>query len=325
MPEQSNPKRRQIKLPSRQKPAERLRFRDLPPKAGRRIAKRTFDQFRADGVTNLAGALTFRAVLSLFPGLVALVALLAVFGTYPETYDSLVEIVSRIAPHSTVNTVIGPLQGIISHKGGAKALLGAGLGVAIWAASGYIGTFSWTTNVIWEARRGRSWYRQWPLNFAVTIVSIILIALLLIILVVSGPLARSISEEIGFGATGADIWQYARWPAIAVIAIILIASLFYIAPNVRQRSHRWMTPGAIVAVIGVLVVTGLFSEYVSNFGTYNNTYGTLGAIITFLIWVWLANISVLVGVELDSEIEREHQLAAGTPPGQGIDLPLRQK
>jgi membrane protein len=151
------------------------RFGDLPNGAWKRIARRTFDQYRADGITNLAAALTYRSVLSLFPGLIALVALLGLLGQYPQTFNAVLQIAGRIAPHSTVQTISGPVRQIITNKGGAGALLGVGLAGTVWAASGYVGTFSWAANVVWEARRGRSWYRQWPFNVAVTLVALVLV------------------------------------------------------------------------------------------------------------------------------------------------------
>lgn len=300
------------------------RFGDLPAGAWKRIAKRTFDQFRADGVTNLAAALTYRSVLSLFPGLLALVALLGVLGQYPQTFNDILVIVGRVAPASAVQALQGPLEGVITNKGGADALLGVGLAGAIWAASGYIGAFSWATNVIWEAKEGRSWYRQWPFNVAVTLVALILLAAILIALVLSGPLATAVGEQIGVGHTGLRVWEVAKWPAIVVVVTFMIGGLYYLAPNVRQPPPRWLTPGALFAVVAWMATSGLFGLYVAGLGSYNKTYGTLGAIITFLVWVWLTNTAILLGVELDSEIERERELAAGVPgAAERIQLPPR--
>ena len=301
------------------------RYSDLPKGAWPRIARRTFDQFRAHGVTNLAAALTYRSVLSLFPGLLALVALLGVLGTYPRTYDAVSRIISQVAPQSTVQLLRTPLEGVIHNKGGAGALLGVGLVVTIWAASGYIGAFSWATNVIWEAKRGRSWYRQWPFNIAVTIGVLLLVTCLLVAAVVSGPIARQVFHELGLGAGAVSAWNAAKWPAMVVVAAVLVGGLYYLAPNVRQPPVRFLTPGAVLAVAGSVAVSVGFGFYVANFGSYNKTYGTLGAVVTFLIWLWLANIAVLTGVELDAEIERERQLATGDHSAEErLDMPLRQ-
>jgi membrane protein len=307
---------------SRPKPR---RFRDLPQGAGRRIARRTFDHYRSDGVSNLAAALTYRSVLSVFPGLVALVALLGVLGQYPQTFNTLLQIIRGFAPASTVHSVAGPIRQIIQNKGGAGALLGVGLAGAIWGASGYIGTFSWASNVIWEARRGRSWYRQWPLNLAITLVALVLITLVLSALVLTGPVARSVGRQLSIGGTALQIWSIAKWPSIVLVVTLMISALYYIAPNVRPPSWRWLTPGASFAVLAWVITTGLFGLYIAHFGSYDKTYGTLVGIVTFLIWVWLTNIAMLLGIELDSEIERERQLAVNpTEPDARIRLPLRQ-
>jgi membrane protein len=276
-------------------------------------------------VTNLAAALTYRSVLSVFPGLIALVALLGVVGQYPETFDAVLRIVGGFAPASTVESVSGPVRQIITHKGGASALLGVGLAGTIWGASGYVGTFSWAANVIWEARRGRSWYRQWPFNVAVTLVALVLVTSVLVALVLTGPIASSVGKQVGIGSTGVAVWGIAKWPAVVVVVSLMITGLYYIAPNVRPPSWRWLTPGAMLAVVVWALTSAAFGLYIANFGSYNKTYGTLGAIVTFLIWVWLTNVAALLGIVLDSEIERERQLSVDQPgAATQIQLPLRQ-
>ena len=311
------------RFPRRGKPR---RFRDLRVGAWRRIAKRTFDQYRADGVTNLAAALTYRSVLSLFPGMIALVALLGVVGQYPQTFNAVLQIAGSIAPQSTVQTISGPVRHVITNKGGAGALLGVGLVATVWAASGYVGTFSWAANVMWEARRGRSWYRQWPFNIAVTLFALVLATFVLSALVLTGPVARAVGSQLGVGATALEVWSIAKWPAIVVVVTLMISGLYYIAPNVRPPSWRWLTPGAMLAVTAWAITSAGFGAYIAHFSSYNKAYGTLGAVITFLIWLWLTNTAVLLGVELDSEIERERQLSISQPgAADQIQLPLRQE
>lgn len=306
-------------------PRKPRRISELPPGAWRRIAQRTFDQYRADGVTNLAAALTYRSVLSVFPGLIALVALLGVVGQYPATFNAVLRIVGGFAPASTVESVSGPVRQIITHKGGASALLGVGLAGTIWGASGYVGTFSWAANVIWEARRGRSWYRQWPFNVAVTLVALVLVTSILVALVLTGPIASSVGKQLGIGSTALEVWGLAKWPTIVAVVSLMITGLYYVAPNVRPPNWRWLTPGAMLAVIVWALTSAAFGLYIANFGSYNKTYGTLGAIVTFLIWVWLTNVAALLGIVLDSEIERERQLSIDQPGAANqIQLQLRQ-
>ena len=302
------------------------RFGDLPRGAWRRIGKRTFDQYRADGITNLAAALTYRGILSLFPALVAVVALLGVVGQYPQTFNAILQIVGGFAPHSTVQAISEPLRQIITNKGGASALLGVGLLVTIWAASGYVGAFSWAANVVWEARRGRSWYRQWPFNVAVTLIALVLVTSVLLALVLTGSVAGAVGRQLGVGSTAVEIWSIAKWPAVVGVVTLMISGLYYVAPNVRPPRWRWLTPGALFALITWAATSAAFALYIANFGSYNKTYGALGAIVTFLIWVWLTNIAALLGIELDSEIERERQLSVDQPgAAERIQLPLRQK
>jgi membrane protein len=264
-------------------------------------------------------------VLSVFPGLIALVALLGVLGQYPETFNAILKIIAGFAPPKTVHSVAGPVRKIITHKGGAGALLGVGTAGAIWGASGYMGTFSWASNVIWEARRGRSWYRQWPLNFAVTIIAVVAVTGVISALVLTGPVARSVGDELGIGSTTLKIWTIAKWPGVVVVVTLMISVLYYIAPNVKPPRWHWLTPGASFAILAWAITTALLGVYIAHFSDYDKTYGTLGAIVSFLIWVWLTNITMLLGIELDSEIERERQLAADpSDPGARIKLPLRQ-
>ncbi len=274
----------------------------------------------------MAAALTYRSILSLFPGLIALVALLGLVGQYPQTFNAVLHIAGSIAPSSTVRAISGPVRQIITNKGGAGALLGVGLAGTVWAASGYVGTFSWAANVVWEARRGRSWYRQWPFNIAVTLVALVLVSSVLIALVLTGPVARAVGGQLGVGSTALEIWNIAKWPAIVVVVTLMISGLYYIAPNVRPPSWRWLTPGAMLAVVAWAITSAAFGLYIANFDSYDKTYGTLGAVVTFLIWVWLTNIAALLGIELDSEIERERQLSVDQPgAAERIQLPLRQQ
>lgn len=304
---------------------EPRRFRDLPDGAWGRIARRSWDRFGTNGGTNLAGALTYRSVLSLFPALLVLVALLGILGQYPQTYDAALAVARRIVPASVVESISGPLQGVIVNKGGAAALLGVGLAVTMWAASGYIGAFSWAMNIVWQAERGRSWYRQWPFNVAVTVLLLVFAGVVQIGLVLSGRLASSVGRQLGVGPDAISAWQVARWPVMAAIVINLVAALYYLTPNVRPPSLRWITPGAILSLLAWLVFSAAFAGYLANFGAYNKTYGTLGAVITFLIWLWFTNIAILAGAQIDAEIERERELAAGIDAHKRVQLPMRER
>ena len=284
---------------------------DLPAAGWRATFKRTLIEFRADDLTDWAAALTYYAVLSLFPNLIVLVALLGLLGQYPETSDALLEIVAQVGPSSAVDTFRGPIEDIIQAKGGAGALLGVGLIGATWSASGYIGAFFRAANVVYETREGRPFWKLRPLQVLVTIVMTMLLALVAIAIVVTGPLAGAVGDVIGLGSTAVTLWSWGKWPVLLVVVSGMIAALYYVAPNVRQPSIRWITPGSAIALVTWIVASVLFGIYVSQFGSYNKTYGALGGVIVFLVWLWVSNLALLFGLEFDAELERSRELAAG--------------
>ena len=297
---------------------------ELPRRSWVATVKRTVNEVRDDNVTDWAAALTYYAVLSLFPGLIVLVSLLGLFGQFPETFEALLEIVRRVGPESAVETFRGPAESIIRQKGAAGALLGVGLLAAVWSASGYIGAFIRASNVIYEVKEGRPFWKLRPLQVAVTIVMVLLLALVAVALVVSGPLADAIGGVIGLGDTAVTVFSIAKWPFAVVAVMTMFALLYYVAPNVRQPSFRWISPGGVAAVLLWIVASAGFAFYVSNFGSYDKTYGSLGGVVVFLVWLWISNIALLFGAELDAELERERELRAGLPAEKELQLPPRQ-
>jgi membrane protein len=285
--------------------------------------KRTIQEFQDDNLMDWAAALTYYSVLALFPGLVVLVAILGLAGQHPQTTDALLEIVEDIGPASAVDTFRGPIEGVVKSNGGAGALLGFGLLGAVWSASGYIGAFIRASNAIYEVEEGRPFWKRRPLQIAITVAMVLLLAVLAIAIVLTGPLARSVGDVIGLGSTAVTIWSIAKWPVIVLVVMGMFAVLYYVAPNVRQPKLRWVTPGGVVAVLVWLLASGGFALYVSNFGSYDKTYGSLGGVVVFLVWLWLANLALLFGAELDAELERARELAAGLPAEETIQLPER--
>ncbi|MFL5826494.1 MAG: YihY/virulence factor BrkB family protein, partial [Thermoleophilaceae bacterium] len=263
------------------------------------------------------------SVLSLFPALLCLVALLGVLGQYPQTVDSIMSIIGKVAPASTVQSIRGPIEGVVKSKGGAGALLGVGLLGSIWSASGYLGAFMRACNQIYDVPEGRPFWKLRPLQIVMTILMVVLLAIVFIGLVVTGSLAKAIGDQIGLGSTAVTVWNVAKWPVLLAIVMFMFAVLYYTAPNVKQPKFRWITPGGILAVLLWIAASALFALYVSRFGSYNKTYGTLGGVIVFLIWLWISNIAVLLGAEFDAELERERELQAGLPAEHGIQLPPR--
>ena len=286
--------------------------------------KRSVAEFREDNLMDWAAALTYYAVMSLFPGLIVLVALLGLVGQHPETTNGLLDIVGQVGPKDAVETFRGPIEGVITNKGGAGALLGFGLLTALWSASGYIGAFFRASNAIYEVEEGRPFWKLRPLQIGLTVVAVLLLSAVAVALVLTGPLAEAVGGVIGLGDTALTVWSIAKWPVLLVAVMAMFAALYYIAPNVRQPGFRWVSPGGVVAVVTWILASAAFALYVSNFGSYEKTYGTLAGVMIFLVWLWISNLALLFGAELDAELERERELRAGLPAKDEIQLPPRE-
>jgi len=297
---------------------------DLPKRSWWNTLKRTAKEFQDDNLTDWAAALTYYGVLALFPGLIVMIALLGVFGQYPQTVNAMLDVVNQVGPSTAVDTFREPIQGVVQQKGGAGALLGIGLLTALWSASGYIGAFIRASNAIYEVEEGRPFWKLRPLQIVITIIAVITLSMVGVALVVTGPLAKAIGDVIGLGDTAVQVWNIAKWPAILIVVMTTFALLYYAAPNVKQPKFRWVSPGGIVAVLVWIAASAIFALYVSNFGSYSKTYGSLGAVILFLTWLWISNIALLFGAELDAELERERELRAGEPAHEELQLPPRQ-
>ncbi|MDQ3937028.1 MAG: YihY/virulence factor BrkB family protein [Actinomycetota bacterium] len=287
------------------------------------MLRRTFDEFQDDNLTDWAAALTYYSVLSLFPMLIVLVAVLGVFGQ-AGTIDSLIGSFEEAGMGGFADDVEEPLRGVVENKGGAGALLGAGLVVALWSASGYIGAFTRAANAIYEVEEGRPFWKRRPMQVFMTLVMVLLVALVSIALVLTGSLAEAIGDALGLGSTAVEVWGWVKWPVMLAIVMTVFALLYYVAPNVRQPRFRWITPGGLLAVVLWIAASAAFAIYVANFGSYNKTYGTLGGVISFLVWLWITNIALLLGAELDAELERQRELEAGLPAEERIQLPPRE-
>ena len=215
------------------------------------------------------------------------------------------------------------INDIVRNKGGAGALLGFGLAGALWSASGYIGAFMRASNAIWEIPEGRPFWKLRPLQVGVTLAMVLLLALLAISLVVTGPVAEAIGDQVGLGSLAVTIYGIAKWPLMGLIVLFMLAVLYYAAPNAQLPRFRWITPGALVALVVWVIASAGFGFYVANFGSYDKTYGTLGGAISLLVWLWITNIAVLFGQELNAEVERGRELSAGLPATREIQLPPR--
>ncbi len=276
------------------------------------VLKRTWREFRDDNLTDWAAALTYYGVLSLFPGLLVLVSILGLVGA--SATQPLIDNIGAVAPGQAKEIATSALQGLQSSRSSGGVLALVGVAIALWSASNYVGAFIRASNAIYEIEEGRPFWKVRPLQLGITIVMVLLLALCAVAVVVTGPLAQAVGDVIGLGSTAVAIWNIAKWPVIAIVFMAMLAFLFYAAPNVRHPRFSWVSPGAIVAVVIWLVASAAFAFYVANFGSYDKTYGTLGGVIVFLTWLWISNIAVLLGAELNAEVERGRQIQRGMDP-----------
>jgi membrane protein len=298
----------------------------IPPTGWRNTAKRAFVEFRDDDMPTWAAALTYYAVLSIFPALIVMVALIGLVGEYPKTSDAILDIIGSIGPQSAVDTLRNTIEGVVQNKGGAGALLGVGLLFAVWSASAYIGAFFKAANAIFEVEEGRPLLKLKPIQLALTVFFLVIAAFGAVVFVASGQIARSIGDTIGLGDSAVTVWSIAKWPVLAVAVMILTAVLYWAAPNVKRDKLRLLTPGGALGFITLIVASALFGLYVSNFGSYNKTYGALAFVPLFLTWLWIANMALLFGAEFDAEFERQRRIEGGMRPGDEEPfLPLREE
>jgi membrane protein len=273
--------------------------------------KRVFREFREDNITDWAAALTYYGLLSVFPAIIALVSIVGLFGDPVQTTKTLTDIVSKLAPGGGASTFSNAIKSITANRTGAGFAFVLGLGGAIWSASGYIGGFMRASNIIFETPEGRPVWKLRPLQLFVTLVMVILTALVGLSLVMTGPIVKDVAGPIGLGDTAVTVWNFAKWPVLIVVVLAMISLLYYVAPNVKQRSFKFVTPGALLALVVWLLASVGFAAYVANFGSYNKTYGTLGGIVGLLVWMWITNVALLLGLQVNSERERNIELDAG--------------
>ncbi len=297
---------------------------DLSKRSWWGVVKRTVKEFQDDNLTDWAAALTYYAILALFPGIIVLVSLLGLLGQYPDTFNALLDIARQLGPRESVDALATPIENVIKEKQAAGALFGFGVLGAIWSASGYIGAFIRAANIVYEVKEGRPFWKLRPLQIVVTVVMVVMLAVVAIALVVTGPLAEAIGNVIGLGDAAVTAWSIAKWPVLLIVVMAMFGALYFVAPNVKHPKPRWVSPGGIFAVLIWVIASLAFGFYLANFGSYNKTYGTLGGAITFLVWLWVSNIALLLGLEFDAELERARELEAGMPAEEELQLPPRQ-
>ena len=291
--------------------------RDYRPKGARAKSSlfatltRTATEFSEDNLSDWAAALTYYGLLSIFPALIALVSLVGLFADPQATTQKITQIVTQIGPSSGAQTFSGPIRSITSNQSAAGILFVVGLGGALWSASGYVGAFMRASNVIYETPEGRPIWKLRPLQLLVTLLIVVLVAILALALVLTGPIVDAVAGPLGISSTATTIWDIAKWPVMLAIVLTIIAVLYYSSPNVKLRGFKWVTPGSLVAVVIWLLASAAFAFYVANFGSYDKTYGTLGGVVVMLMWLWITNLALLFGHELNAERERSIEIDEG--------------
>ena len=275
------------------------------------VLKRTLKEFKEDKLTDWAAALTYYAILAVFPALLALVSIVGLMGS--STTQSLIDNLGQVAPGPAKDIFTSAIENLQQNQGAAGIMLIVGLALAIWSASGYVSAFMRASNTIYDVEEGRPVWKSVPTRVGTTLVLLLLLAITAVGVVLTGGLAEQVGKVLGIDKTAVDVWNIAKWPVLIGIVSLMFAILYYAAPNVKHPKFRWVSPGGVVAVILWIAASAAFAFYVASFSSYNETYGAIGGVIVFLTWLWITNIAVLFGAELNAELERGRQIEAGMP------------
>ncbi|NHC23851.1 YihY/virulence factor BrkB family protein [Nocardioides sp. IC4_145] len=295
---------------------------DLTKRSWMYVARKTAREFSKDQCTDVAAALTYYAVLALFPALIALTSIVGLVSNPQKTVDQILQVMRDIGAGSQADTLEPTITELATAQGAGLALI-IGLATALWSASGYVGAFGRAMNRIYEIREGRPFWKLRPVMLLLTLVLVTLVAVVLLGLVVSGPVADAIGSQIGLGSTFVTVFNIAKWPILLLMVVLIVALLYYVTPNIKQPKFRWISIGALLAIVVWVLASALFGFYVANFSSYSKTYGSLAGVIVFLLWLWITNLALLFGAELDSELERGRELQAGIPAEETVQLPPR--
>jgi membrane protein len=296
---------------------------DLPRSALPGVLKRTLREFKADNLTDLAAALTYYGVLAIFPMIIVIVSVLGIVGH--SATQPLINNLGSVAPGPAKTIFTNAIHNVQHNRGTAGVLFVVSLLVSLWSASGYIAAFMRASNVVWDIEEGRPIWKTIPIRLGVTIVTVVLITVSALAVVLTGGLAERVGNLIGLGSTAVTVFDIAKWPVLLLFVSVILAVLYYMGPNVRQPGFRSVTPGSILAVVLWLIASGAFAFYVAGFSSYNKTYGALGGIVVFLVWLWITNVVILFGAELNAELERGRLIEAGHPADAEPYLPPRDE
>ena len=270
--------------------------------------------FYDDQMTHHAAALTYYSLMSLFPAVLLALSLLGLLGQYPETYNSIIGYLREVAPASVVEPLDRSLRGALQNKGTAATALAISIVVALYGTTGALEAARRALNVVFRVESGRSFLRRKTVDVASTVVLMTLVLVSLILAFVGGRFAEDLLGFIGLGSTTAHVWNIARWPGAVATAMLVFAFIYYVTPDVQPRSFRWVTPGAVVGVLLWLAASFGLSTYVSKVADVGAIYGAFAGAIVLVVWLWLSNVALLLGAELNAAIERERTPCPGSPP-----------
>ena len=276
------------------------------------VLRRTVREFREDNLTDWAAALTYYGILAIFPMLIVLVSILGLIGT--SATQPLIDNLGKVAPGPAQQIFTSAITNLQKSQGTAGVLFVVGLVGALWSASGYVAAFMRASNAIYDVEEGRPIWKTAPVRLSVTLVLVVLLAVSAVAVVLTGGLAKQVGNVIGVGSSAVTAWDIAKWPVLLLVISLMFAILYWASPNVKQPGFRWVSPGGLLAVVVWIAASALFALYVANFGSYNKTYGALGGVIIFLVWLWISNVAVLLGAEFNAELERGRRIEAGMPP-----------
>jgi membrane protein len=275
--------------------------------------KRSVKEYSEDNMSDWAAALTYYGLLALFPALIALVSIVGLVGNPATTTRELTEIVAKLGPSSATKTFEGPIRSITSNRSSAGILLIVGAVAALYSASSYVSAFARASNVIFETPEGRPVWKLKPQQMLVTLVTLLLLIVVALALVLTGPVVGAVARPLGLSSGAISVWDIAKWPVLALFMVLMFTILYYASPNVKMRGFRWVAPGAAFALTVWIIASAAFAFYVANFGSYNKTYGALGGVVVFLVWMWLTNAALLLGAQLNAERERSAEIEEGVP------------
>lgn len=272
--------------------------------------------FYDDQATHHAAALTYYALMSLFPVLLLAVSLLGVLGEFPSTYNAIVRHLRGVVPAVTLAPLTAAVKAALKDRGTAAAALALAVATALYGGTGYLEAARRALNVVFEVQRGRSFIRRKLTDVASLFVLLALVLTTLVLMFGAGGVAHRV-----LGPEAASVWRIARWPGAFASALLVFSFIYYVTPDVRHRAFRSVMPGAFAGVAVWLAASAAFSEYLANFKSFNVTYGSFAAAIILLVWLWLTNLALLLGAEINAQINRASQIAERTPEPETLNRP----